>query len=176
MPTMILCNRSEKPIATLSWIWKFKLQTGDSTGTAFSAASIPSVLAPFGLDDRLRKLYGYWYVILPGSKRGIRDSSMFGDNTDVRPPKPDELWEGGIAGSGGGFRHALGPLVSITLALDGVFFLDGGFTGPDTLNSFDRMTAGVDAHLEVAEIAWDNHNKGSLTRGDPQSDRTRHRS
>ena len=65
-----------------------------------------------------RKLYGYWHVILPGSKRRIRGSSMFGDNTDVGPPQPDELWKGGVVGAGGG-RRPLGPLKSITLALDG---------------------------------------------------------
>jgi hypothetical protein len=51
-------------------------------------------------------------------------------------------------------------LKSVTLALDGVFFLDGGFAGPDTLYNFDRMTADVEAHLEVAKIARDGHNKG----------------
>jgi hypothetical protein len=159
-PTIILCNHSQTAIAALSWIWRFELETGRSTGSSVSALGVPSMLAPFGLDERLRKLYDYWHVILPGSKRGIRGSSMFGDNTDVRPPQPDELWKGGGFGGGGGSRRPLGPLKSVTLALDGVFFLDGGFAGPDTLNNFDRMTADVNAHLQVAKIALDGHNKG----------------
>jgi hypothetical protein len=159
-PTMILCNRSQTAIAAVSWIWKFELDTGRSTSSSVSAAGVPSVLAPFGLDERMRKLYGYWQVILPGSKRGIRGSSMFGDNTDVRPPHPDELWKGGGFGVGGGSRGPLGPLKSVTLALDGVFFRDGGFAGPDTLNTFDRLTAQVDAYLQVAKIARDGHNQG----------------
>src|SRR5260370_3188490 len=145
-PTMILCNHSQTAIAALAWIWKFELETGRSTGSSVSTAGVPSVLAPFGLDERMRALYGYWHVILPGSKRGIRGSSMFGDNTDVRPPQPDELWIGGGVGGGGGSRRPLGLLKSVTLALDGVFFLDGGLAGPDTLHNFDRMTADVHAH------------------------------
>jgi hypothetical protein len=160
-PTVILCNRSQTAIAALSWIWTFEPETGRSTRSSISTAGgVPSVLAPFGLDDRMRALYGYWHVILPGSKRGIRGTSMFGDNTDVRPPQPDELWKGGGVGGGGGSRRPLGPLKSATLALDGVFFLDGGFAGPDTLHNFDRLTADVDAHLEVAKIARDGHNNG----------------
>jgi hypothetical protein len=157
-PTMILCNRSQTAIAALSWIWKFELESGRTT-RSISTAGGSSVLEPFGLDERTRKLYGYWHVILPGSKRGIRGSSMFGDNTDVRPPQPDEIWKGGGFG-GGGSDRTLGPLKSVTLTLDGVFFLDGGFAGPDTLHSFDRVTADVEAHLKVERIARDGHNKG----------------
>jgi hypothetical protein len=157
-PTMILCNRSQTAIAALSWIWGYQLETGRKTRSTVSAGG-NSILEPFGLDERTRKLYGYWHVILPGSKRGIRGSSMFGDNTDVRPPEPDELWKGGGFGGGSGDR-LLGPLKSVTLALDGVFFLDGGFAGPDTLHGFDRITADVDALLQVARIARDGHNNG----------------
>jgi hypothetical protein len=80
-----------------------------------------SLLEPFGLDERTRKLYGYWHVILPGSKRGIRANRMFGD-TDVRLPQTDERWTGDGFGGGGGSRRPLDPLKSVTLVLDGVFF------------------------------------------------------
>jgi len=159
-PTMILCNRAPSAIAAVSWIWTFELDTGRSMRSSVSAVGVPSLLAPFGLDERMRKLYGYSQVVLPGSKRGIRGSSMFGDNTDVRLPRPDELWTGGGFGVGGGSRGPLGPLKSVTLALDGVFFADGGFAGPDTLYTFDRLTAEVDAYLQVAKIALDGHNQG----------------
>jgi hypothetical protein len=125
---------------------------------------VPSVLAPFGLEERVRKLYGYWHVILPGSKRGIRGNSMFGDNTDVRPPQPEEVWKGGILGGGGRSRRSPGPLKSVTLTLDGVFFADGGFAGPDTLCSFDRLIADVDAYLQVARLARDGHHRGLSAR------------
>jgi hypothetical protein len=118
------------------------------------------VLTPFGLDEHTRTLFAYWHVILPGSKRFIRGSGMFGDNTDVRPPQPDELWNGGWMGVGSDARVGRGPLKSVTLALDGVFFLDGSFAGPDTLYNFERVTADVGAHLQVAKIARSGHNQG----------------
>ena len=161
-PAMILRNNSQTGIAALAWIWK--TQTADGRTSPSSISMIgggPSVLAPFGLDDRLRKLYGYWHVVLPGSKRLIRGNELLGDNTDVRPPHDDEIWKGGfVTGGGGGGGRFRSPVVAITLALDGVFFLDGGFAGPDTLHNFDRFTAGVNAKMEVAKIARDGHNQG----------------
>ncbi|HWB82554.1 MAG TPA: hypothetical protein VG675_00295 [Bryobacteraceae bacterium] len=112
------------------------------------------------MDERSKKVYGYWHLILPGSKRIIRGSSMLGNNTDVRPPAPDELWKGGGLGFGGGSRSPQGPLKAITLVLDGVFFADGGFAGPDTLHNFDRITASVAAHLQVGNMARDGHYQG----------------
>jgi hypothetical protein len=158
-PTMILRNRSQTAIAAVSWIWTYEPQTGRST-TSSCSTTLPQVLAPFGLDERHRKLYGYWHVILPGSKRGIRGNTMFGDNTDVRLPEDDELWNGGGIGGGGGSRRSIGPLKSVTLALDGVFFLDGGFAGPDALGTFERITANVDAVIKVAATAREGHNRG----------------
>jgi hypothetical protein len=161
-PAMILRNNSQTGIAHLAWVWK--TQTADGRTFPSSTSMIgggPSVLAPFGLDDRVRKLYGYWHVVLPGSKRLIRGNEMLGDNSDVRPPHDDEIWKGGIVGGGGGGRAQFrSPVVAITLALDGVFFLDGGFAGPDTLNNFDRFTAEVNARVELAKIARDGHNHG----------------
>jgi len=159
-PTMIVCNRSQMAIAAMSWIWKFEPEIGRPAGSSVSPAGGTSLLEPFGLDERMRKLYGYWHVILPGSKRGIRGNSMFGDNTDVRPPQPDELWRGGIGGGGSRTRRALGPLKSVTLILDGLFFVDGGFAGPDTLRTYDRVTADADAHIEVARLAREGHEQG----------------
>lgn len=159
-PGIILCNRAPTAIAALAWRWRFEPETGRSTGASIATAGVPSVLAPFGLDERTRKLYGYWHTILPGSQRLVRGNSLFGDNTDVRPPEPDELWKGGGVGGGGGLRRPSGPLKSVSLALDSVFFVDGGLAGPDTLRSFDRLTADVDAHLRVAHIAREGHNQG----------------
>jgi hypothetical protein len=158
-PTVILCNRSQIAIAAVSWIWNFEPETGRPARSAVLTSG-GSLLKPFGLDERARKLYGYWHVILPGSKRGIRGNRMFGDNTDVRPPQPDELWTGGGVGFGGGDRRTRGPLKSVTLALDGAFFVDGGFAGPDTLRNFDRVTADADAHVQAARIAQEDHSQG----------------
>jgi len=42
-----------------------------------------------------------------------------------------------------------------------VFFLDGAFAGPDTLRTFDRVTADVEAHVEVASITRQGYDEGS---------------
>ncbi|MCU1237078.1 MAG: hypothetical protein JWP63_5045, partial [Candidatus Solibacter sp.] len=157
---MILCNRSQTGIAAVNWIWKFELENGRTTGSSVSTAGGgTSLLAPFGLDERSRKLYEYWNVILPGSKRGIRGNSMFGDNTDVRAPREDELWKGGGVGTAIGSRLPIEPLKSVTLTIDGVFFVDGGVAGADTFHSYGRVTADVDAHLRVGKIARDGHDQ-----------------
>ncbi len=71
-PTMVLCNRSQTAVAAVSWIWKWEPETGRPRGMSVLAVGVPSVLAPFGLDEPVRKLYGYWHVILPESKRSAR--------------------------------------------------------------------------------------------------------
>jgi hypothetical protein len=161
-PAMILRNNSQTGIAALAWIWKPQTADGRNAPSSISMiGSGPSVLAPFGLDERVRKLYAYWHVVLPGSKRLIRGGELLGDNTDVRPPHDDEIWKGGGIGFGGGGRARFrSPVTAVTLALDGIFFVDGGFAGPDTLHNFDRLTAEVNARMDVAKIARDGHNLG----------------
>jgi hypothetical protein len=162
VPAMILRNNSQTGIATLAWIWKTQTVDGRTTPSSTSMIdSGPSVLAPFSLDERVRKLYAYWHVVLPGSKGLVRDAELVGDNSDVRPPHDDEIWKGGIVSVGGaGYSRFRSPVIAISLAIDGVFFVDGGFAGPDTLHNFDRFTAEVNARLEVAKIARDGHNRG----------------
>jgi hypothetical protein len=157
---MVVCNRSQTAIAAISWIWRFEPETGSPISWSVSTGGGTSLLAPFGLDDRTRKLYGYWHVILPGSKRAIHGMTMFGDNTDVRPPELGEHWRGSGFGAGVGSRRPPSRLKSVTLELDGVFFLDGGFAGPDTLRTFDRVTTEVEAHVVVGKIAHEGYTQG----------------
>jgi hypothetical protein len=106
-------------------------------------------------------LYGYWHTILPGSKRYLGESGMVGDSTDVRPPAPDEKWRGGIGGGmGRGGGNSRDPVRQVTLVLDGVFFLDGEFVGPNAERLFEQTVADAEAHLMVARIAREGHNKG----------------
>jgi hypothetical protein len=84
-------------------VWRFETVTGRSYRHSCGMLSVQSLLLSFGRsEDSLLKLFGYWHTILPGSKRYLSESGMVGDNTDVRPPTPDEKWRGGgIAGGGG---------------------------------------------------------------------------
>ncbi len=127
------------------------------------------MLSPQGLllhfgrsDDAQLKLYGYWHTILAGSKRYLSKSGMVGDNTDVRPPAPDEKWRVGIIGGTGrgGGGKSRDPIGQVTLVLDGVFFSDGEFVGPNAEKLFEQTVADAEAHLMVARIALEGHNKG----------------
>ena len=44
--------------------------------------------------------------------------------------------------------------------LDGAFFLAGEFVGPNAERLFDQTVADAEAHLTVARIAREGHNKG----------------
>jgi hypothetical protein len=46
------------------------------------------------------------------------------------------------------------------LVLDGVFFLDGEFVGPDGEKMFEQTVADAEAHRIVGRIARDGHYKG----------------
>ena len=66
----------------------------------------------------------------------------------------------GGGGGGGGSRSGPEAIRQITLALDGVFFLDGEFAGPDDGKMFEQTVAEAEAHRMVARIAKDGHYKG----------------
>jgi hypothetical protein len=88
--SVILVNRSAKGIAAIQQLWTFEDENGRRSTSAIGGAANPSVLLPFGIPERFRKLYGYWHVILPGSKRYLTaDGEQVGGNCDVRPPEPD---------------------------------------------------------------------------------------
>lgn len=158
----ILLNRSSKAIAALQVVWRFETETGRSYRHSEGMLSPQGLLLRFGRsDDAQFKLYGYWHTILPGSKRYLGESGMVGDNTDVRPPAPDEKWRGGIiGGTGRGGGNSRDPIRQVTLMLDGVFFLDGEFVGPNAERLFEQTVAEAESHLMVARIAQEGHNKG----------------
>jgi hypothetical protein len=87
------------------------------------------------------------------------DGSVFGDNTDVRPPVADELSRGGFLsiGAGSGSDY-LDPL---KLTLDGVFFVDGGFAGPNQLGSWEQTVSAAEAYLHCAALAREARSKGT---------------
>jgi hypothetical protein len=85
----------------------------------------------------------YWRVILPGSKRYIGARTMVGDNSDVRPPAPAEQ-------GGSNLFPRPEPLFAgdaiDSMTIDGVFFADGSFVGPDTQKMWERTVYNVQEH------------------------------
>src|SRR5690348_13688442 len=90
----ILLNRAQVAIASTAFVWSFSGKNGRIIPHSFRLTNAP-VLLPFGVDDRWKKIHAFWNTIFPGSKRLMTSNgSSFGDNTDVRPPAADELWQG----------------------------------------------------------------------------------
>ncbi len=165
----ILVNISETGIAGVQQVWRYKEAAWrgfDGTPPEYTHSYGPgasnSVLLPFGWQAKQLALYGYWHVILPGSKRYMSpDGQLLGDNSDVRPPIGEEIWQGGIMGSGGSSRRdAAADLESITLSLDGVFFTDGSFAGPNKHKLFEQVTGNAAAHQQVLGIAEEGLQRG----------------
>jgi hypothetical protein len=149
----ILVNRSPHGIAAIQQVWTLRGPDGRAATSSIGDGGNPSVLLPFGLPAQMLKLYGYWHVILPGSKRYLSiNGDQAGDNSDVRPPDAEERWKGGIGGGGGG-RRLHRPMQSVTLTLDGVFFTDGGFAGPNRRGLWEQVVYSAEAHMQVAALA-----------------------
>jgi hypothetical protein len=165
----ILVNISETGIAAVQQVWRYKEAawpgfdgTPPECTHSYGPGASNSVLLPYESPTKRLALHGYWDVILPGSKRYVSpDGKLIGDNSDVRPPIGEEIWQGGIVGSGGSSRRdAHADLESITLSLDGVFFTDGSFTGPNTRKLFEQVTASAEAHQQVLAIAEEGWQRG----------------
>lgn len=161
----ILLNGSPKTIAAMQVVWRFETVTGRAYQHSQGVLSGQSLLLPFGRrDEMLRKLYGYWHSIFPGSKRYLSEAGMVGDNTDVRPPVVGEEWRGGIITGGTRSATTGGEAVQqVVMALDGIFFLDGEFIGPNREKLFERTVAEGEAHTMVGQIARDAHENGAST-------------
>lgn len=118
----ILVNRGTKPIANLTMVWRSKRGM-----LSLGLMIAPTVLDTFWLPPAEVTWANYWRVILPGSKRYIGARTMVGDNSDVRPPTLAEQ-------GGSNLFPAPEPLSAgdvISMTIDGVFFADGSFAGPD---------------------------------------------
>ena len=118
------------------------------------------MLLPFCLDEQTKKFDAFWHTILPGSKRLMTaDGHWHGGNTDVRAAAEDELWQGGFFGKSGG--STTDQLEPVSLRLDGVFFADGGFAGPNQLGSWESTTFAAEAYLVCAKLAREAREKGA---------------
>jgi hypothetical protein len=147
----ILLNRATVAIASIAYVWSFRGPNGRITTGSVSSES--RVLLPFAFpNDRMKKFDAFWNTIFPGSKRLLTaDGGRYGDNTDVRQPVADELSSGGFGGIGtGGHRGVREP---VKLTLDGVFFVDGGFAGPNRRGTWEQVVFAREAHLALATLA-----------------------
>ena len=161
----ILINQSEKSIAAIDAVWRYE----DLEGRTFDGARITTgdgLLLPFSTPAAALKLMVYRTAILPGSRRYLWEHGIAGDNTDVRGSQHDEVWEGGIifgSAAGGGHCTPALPVKSVTLILDGVFFLDGEFAGPNRGGLWEKVTEEAKSVMDVATIARAGRDHGVAT-------------
>lgn len=158
----ILINHSEKPLAELALEWKFEETTGNRYSHQWINTFGRHLLVPSRIPPDRATVLAYWYAILPGSKRLLVENQMFGDNTDVRPPRSDEMWPGGGIISSRNTGHPVDPnrIRSVVLVLDGAFFTDGEFLGPNNLHLWDDVFYENEVKLKAAHIAADGKRAG----------------
>ena len=164
----ILVNRGQKPVAGLQAVWRFETADGHSFRHSWGMLQSRGVLLPFGFSEVARKRDAYWHTILPGSKRYLTDGRMMGDNTDVRPPDADERIGSGGGGGGGGAHGTLRDGIVITqgtLAIDGAFFADGEFAGPNREQLWEKIVAEAEARMSVGQVAREGRDKGESAQG-----------
>ena len=158
----ILVNGSGKDIAAWTLIWRFEKTNGTSSHRTHShgIAICPSLLLPFGLQESDLRTIHHRMTIMAGSKRYVGGGRVVGDNRDVQmdgtPGLPHERDRGR--------RHPVDwrEVRRATLSLDGVFFTDGEFLGPDEAGSWSRVTSEAAVHAETARMACDG-----IARGEP---------
>ncbi|MEO8026114.1 MAG: hypothetical protein ABI823_06555 [Bryobacteraceae bacterium] len=153
----VLVNRSERPIAAQSLVWKFEDDRGHTFRHTYThgASGVPSLLLPFWANDHQREHAQYWTTILPGSNRFLSRGRVLGNNSDVRPPSPGEEWRGGFIGNGGGGggRGWPRPIAQATLVLDGVFFADGAFAGPNEARLWEQIVFAAETRQASSKLA-----------------------
>lgn len=140
----ILLNQSGKPIVSMEVVWRHEQTDGRAPTHTRSWNDV--------IGQRPSSLMDYWRHVLPGSKRYISKSGPVGDNSDVRPPAPEEIPTGGGGGSGRGLGHPRAGIVKVTLALAGVFFLGGEFAGSEESGIWERAVAAIAVWQEIGKL------------------------
>ena len=159
----ILLNKSDKSIAALELVWIKEEFSGRKYTGAWANTFGRTVLLPFGAKPGQLTLMAYWNAILPGSRRYLAENEMAGDNTDVRMPGPDEIWHGGGLIGGAAGPGQTPPLKSVTLVIDGAFFTDGEFVGPDHYGLWESVTEEAKTRFDIAKAARDGKNRGATS-------------
>jgi len=161
----VVVNQSGKTVLSLAAVLSFEdaeehRSTNHFSGP-FSTDGLPDVLTGAAPVDP--RTSGH---IFPGSKRLITTQGVWGDNTDVIPPDPNDPRRGmaGSFGWAGGRRRAAEP-VSGDLLLDFAIFEDGPCVGPDRYGGFDALMAELSERRRIATGILQAAQKGA-SRGD----------
>lgn len=153
----ILVNGSDKAIAAWSLVWRSQSEAHPFGGSYVTGVGgIPSLLLPFGMTPERKAVAGYWDTILPGSKRYVSSGQVFGINTDVRQPTREEQWPDGVGAwslRGGRPSLPLDTAVTMKLVLDGVFFSNGKFVGPNVCQLWERIVYDAEVYQLAARVA-----------------------
>jgi hypothetical protein len=157
----ILVNRSKKAIVDIDFQWMVSMRgerrnwSVSSSGARLLDLFVTSVFYPENW-----ALQRYLAVILPGSKRLVLSGELVGDNTDVELPPRRDKPGGWFSVSHGAHRTPPEGARSLTLTLDGIFFEDGEFSGPNRLGAWERVSIRFEVWREVARIARSAHDRG----------------
>ncbi|MBN9660305.1 MAG: hypothetical protein J0H49_19105 [Acidobacteria bacterium] len=159
----ILVNGSGRDIAEIAFHWRFQrkdlIQSTRIGGLGMGM--VPGLLLPFGLGETELAGLRDRFSIKAGSKRYVVAGRILGDNSDVAPA-PTSGWIGSVTSEGRVDRHPMDWSVirSTTLSLDGVFFVDGGFVGPDQAGLWAKTTGAARIHTEMARLAFEGRARG----------------
>ena len=160
----MLLNRSQHGIAEIQQVWTFEEVNGRTYTSSIGGGANPSVLLPFGLSEKVLKLYGYWHVILPGSKAlssAVMATRWATTAMCGHRPRTKSGKAGGVSG-GRGRRRSQGLLPKVTLTLDGVFFFDdGGFAGPNQKGLWEQVVVSAESHIRLSRRQVKDHDKGA---------------
>jgi hypothetical protein len=150
----VLDNHGRAPLAGLTLEWRFEELSGRRFEHRATFLFGRTLLLPFGASAEDLASALYWQTILPGSRRLLTGEGIFGGNGDVRPPAPEETPRGGFAGGAGGLHpHEPNIFRRVELAIDGAFFLDGEFTGPNRSHIWEAVYYEAEVRLETARAA-----------------------
>ena len=146
----VLLNQSGQAIITLAHVWQYTNAEGRTRTSRYSnLGSSTQVDVLCGLAE-VGQYPGVF--ILPGSKRLITESGVFGNNLDVLPPDSAERSGTFVAGGGGGgiHRRLSDESTEIELYLDTAIFEDGLCIGPDDSGLFESLTSDLQRQRDTA--------------------------
>jgi hypothetical protein len=145
-----LVNRGKKHVVAYVIKWEMRGINGQTT-TQFSSYSQPGIL--LGYRVNIPTAPGQRHVISPGSLR------LFSPNAPIDPEGKSALGSVSAISPKEDLDYSIRPIdrarsavprvTDITVSLDGAFFDDGQFVGPNTSHYFERIKAETDAKRDL---------------------------